>query len=51
MLYLIIRMGFSGSIMLYLIIRIGFGGILYDTHNQEPPKNSNGDYLGPYIAC
>ena len=30
---------------------IGFWGpLLYYTYNEEPPKNSLGNYLGPYIT-
>ena len=34
-----------------LIIRIGFWGPLDCHYNQEPPQNSIGIYLGPYIIC
>ena len=32
-----------------LVIRIGFWGPLYPNFNKEPPKNSIGNYGGPYI--
>ena len=32
-----------------LIIRIGFWGMLYQNYAKEPPHNSIGNYLGPYI--
>ena len=32
-----------------LIIRIGLWGILYYTYNKEPPQNSAGNHLNPYM--
>ena len=31
-----------------LIMRTGFWGIVYYNYNKEPPRNSIGNYAGPY---
>ena len=33
-----------------LIIRVGFGGPVYYNYTTEPPQNSIGNYLGPYMV-
>ena len=33
-----------------LMIRMGSWGMVYCTYNREPPKNSTGNYLGPWIT-
>ena len=42
-------MGFKVNNIGALIIRMGFWGPLYYNYNREPPQNSVGNYLGPYI--
>ena len=34
-----------------LTIRIEFWGIIYYSYNKDPPQNSIGNYLSPYVSA